>query len=108
MSIQAQTNAIIGTAAAGAAMAGKGIKKMAVGKGVKPMGGGGDDINVSPIANGELAAKKAALARKQLQAHINNLYNNKELSAKAKTRRLGKIVDDYTGGLKDGTKTSGK
>lgn len=39
--------------------------------------------------------KMAAKARKEAQAKINAIYANKEISNKAKTRRLGKVMDEY-------------
>lgn len=39
--------------------------------------------------------KMAAKARKEAQAKINAIYANKEISNKAKTRRMGKVMDDY-------------
>lgn len=98
--IQGQVNGLIGTVAGAAAVGGK-----LAGKFSKTSdAGGGEDKNIAASVNGELAAKKAALARRQLQANINAIYANKELSNKAKTRRLGKLVDEYAGGKKDGTK----
>lgn len=44
--------------------------------------------------------KMAARARKNVQQKINAIYANKELSAKARTRRVGKIIDEYQGGGK--------
>lgn len=39
--------------------------------------------------------KMAAKARKEAQAKINAIYANKEISNKAKTRRMGKVMDEY-------------
>lgn len=44
--------------------------------------------------------KMAAKARKNVQQKINAIYANKELSAKARTRRVGKIIDEYQEGGK--------
>lgn len=40
-------------------------------------------------------AKMAARARRNVQVKINAIYSNKELSNKAKTRRMGKLIDEY-------------
>ena len=40
-------------------------------------------------------AKMAAKARKIAQQKINAIYQNKELSNKAKTRRMGVVMDEY-------------
>lgn len=40
-------------------------------------------------------AKMAAKARQIAQQKINAIYANKELSKKAKTQRIGKIIDAY-------------
>jgi hypothetical protein len=40
-------------------------------------------------------AKMAAKARRIAQQKINAIYANKELSNKARTRRIGKAIDEY-------------
>lgn len=40
-------------------------------------------------------AKMAAKARKEMQQKINTIYANKELSQKARTRRVGIAMDEY-------------
>lgn len=40
-------------------------------------------------------AKMAAKARKEMQQKINTIYANKELSQKARTRRVGVAIDEY-------------
>ena len=42
-------------------------------------------------------AKMAAKARKVAQQKINAIYANKEISGKAKTRRIGKVLDEMGG-----------
>jgi len=44
--------------------------------------------------------KMAAKARKKVQEKINAIYSNKDLSAKARTRRVGKIIEEYNEGGK--------
>ena len=45
--------------------------------------------------NSGIDMQMAAKARKEAQAKINAIYANKEISNKAKTRRMGKVMDDY-------------
>lgn len=45
-------------------------------------------------------AKMAAKARKTAQMKIKAIQANKELSEKARTRRIGKVLDEYIGGNK--------
>ena len=40
-------------------------------------------------------AKMAAKARRVAQQKINSIYTNKELSNKARTRRIGIVMDEY-------------
>ena len=40
-------------------------------------------------------AKMALKARKVAQQKINAIYANKELSNKARTRRMGQVMDEY-------------
>lgn len=40
-------------------------------------------------------AKMAAKARKTAQMKIKAIQSNKEISEKAKTRRIGKVIDEY-------------
>ena len=42
----------------------------------------------------------AAKARKNAQLKINAIVQNRELSQKAMTRRIGKVLDEYKGGKK--------
>lgn len=44
--------------------------------------------------------KMAAKARKEAQQKISAIVANKEISAKARTRRIGKVLDEYNGGGK--------
>ena len=48
-----------------------------------------------PSGSSGIDAKMAAKARKQMQEKINAIYANKELSAKARTRRVGVAMDEY-------------
>lgn len=41
-------------------------------------------------------AKMAAKARQVAQQKINAIYANKELSNKAKTQRIGKVMDEFS------------
>lgn len=45
-------------------------------------------------------AKMAAKARKTAQQKINAIMANKEISNKARTRRIGKVLDEYNKGGK--------
>lgn len=74
--IQGSINNMIGSVTAGIALGKK------LGKGVEQPKEGID-------------AKMAAKARRVAQQKINNIYANKELSDKARTRRLGVVMDDY-------------
>lgn len=42
-------------------------------------------------------AKMATKARRMAQQKINAIYANKEISSKAKTRRIGKVLDEMGG-----------
>lgn len=44
--------------------------------------------------------KMAAKARKEAQQKINAIMANKEISNKARTRRIGKVLDEYNKGGK--------
>lgn len=48
-----------------------------------------------PKEDSGIDAKMAAKARRNVQVKINAIYANRELSSKAKTRRMGKVIDDY-------------
>ena len=50
---------------------------------------------ISPSNDGDLASKKAEIARNNYKNQIRNMLANKELSDKAKSRRLGKMLDNY-------------
>lgn len=45
-------------------------------------------------------AKMAAKARLIAQQKIKTIINNKEISEKARSRRIGKVLDEFTGGNK--------
>lgn len=45
--------------------------------------------------NSGIDAKMAAKARKTAQMKIKAIQANKEISEKAKTRRIGKVIDEY-------------
>lgn len=74
-SMQRLTGTIIGSAAAVGTLASK--------AGAKEKDSGVD-------------AKMAAKARKIAQQKINAIYANKEISEKARTRRMGKVIDEYS------------
>ena len=84
MSAQSAMQGLAGTIVGGAATIAMGAKRLGAG-GNKPSGSGDSSIDM------QMAAK----ARKEAQAKINAIYANKEISNKAKTRRLGKVMDDY-------------
>ena len=87
MGAQSSLNAITGTVI-GSALA---ATKLAEGLGKEDKE---PKVNKPKEDNG-IDAKMAARARKNVQFKINAIYNNKELSNKAKTRRMGKVIDEY-------------
>lgn len=87
MGAQSSLNAITGTVIGGALAA----TKLAEGLGKEEKE---PKVNKPKEDNG-IDAKMAAKARRNVQVKINAIYNNKELSNKAKTRRMGKVIDDY-------------
>lgn len=90
MSAQSAMQGLAGTIVGGAATIAMGAKKLGAGdkdkKEVKPSGSKDSGIDM----------KMAIKARKNLQQKANAIYMNKEISNKAKTRRLGKALDEYT------------
>ena len=84
MSAQSAMQGLAGTIVGGAATIAMGAKKLGAG-GKMPSGSNNSGIDM------QMAAK----ARKEAQAKINAIYANKEISNKAKTRRMGKVMDDY-------------
>lgn len=84
MSAQSAMQGLAGTIVGGAATIAMGAKRLGAG-GNKPSGSSDSSIDM------QMAMK----ARKEAQAKINAIYANKEISKKAKTRRLGKVMDDY-------------
>ena len=84
MAIQGAINKLIGTAGAAATLAGKLSEK--------PESDTKSDSGVD--------AKMAAKARKTAQQKIKAIQANKEISDKAKTRRIGQVLDEYIGGKK--------
>lgn len=84
MSAQSAMQGLAGAIVGGAATIAMGAKKLGAG-GNKPSGSSDSGIDM------QMATK----ARKEAQAKINAIYANKEISNKAKTRRLGKVMDDY-------------
>ena len=84
MSAQSAMQGLAGTVIGGAATIAMGAKRL----------GAGDAKAAGPKDSG-IDMKMAAKARKEAQAKINAIYANKEISNKAKTRRLGKVMDDY-------------
>lgn len=93
MAIQGAINKLIGTAGAAVTLADK-------------LGGKEEpSAKDTPSAKGEsgkggIDAKMAAKARKTAQQKIKTIQANKELTEKAKTRRIGKVLDEYIGGNK--------
>lgn len=85
MSAQSAMQGLAGTIVGGAATIAMGAKKLGAGDAKKAAGPKDSGIDM----------KMAAKARKEAQAKINAIYANKEISNKAKTRRLGKVMDDY-------------
>lgn len=79
--IQSSLLGLVGTASAAAVSA---AKAMETEKEVKEAG---------------VDAKMAAKARKVAQQKINAIYANKELSDKARTRRMGVVMDEYNKAL---------
>lgn len=84
MAIQGAINKLIGTAGAAAALS----EKL------------GKDDKTPESKDSGVDAKMAAKARKTAQQKIKTIQANKELSEKAKTRRIGKVLDEYIGGNK--------
>ena len=86
MAIQGAINRLIGTAGAAATLAGKLSDK-------KP------SLDPKSSESG-VDAKMAAKARKVAQQKIKTIQANKEISDMAKTRRIGKVLDEFMGGKK--------
>lgn len=86
MGIQSSINRLIGTAGAGALAATK------ISEGLKKEGAFKADSKASGID-----AKMAAKARKTAQQKIKAIQANKALSEKAKTRWIGKVLDEMGG-----------
>lgn len=97
MSAQSAMQGLAGTVIGGAVGLTQGAAKFKKElKGMKSNEGGSPvKSGVSPSNDGELAVKKAAIARNNYKSQIKNMLANKELSDKAKSRRLGKILDSY-------------
>lgn len=89
MAIQSSINKIIGTAATAATIASK------LGNEKEPKAPKEEVKNTSGKD-----AKMAAKARKVAQQKIKTIINNKEISEKARSRRIGKVLDEFTGGNK--------
>lgn len=82
MAIQGAINRLIGTAGAAVTLADKlGSKPEVKSPEVKEPSG--------------IDAKMAQKARRIAQQKINTIYANKDLSNKAKTRRMGQVIDEY-------------
>lgn len=83
MGLQSGINRLIGTAGAAVTLADK--------------LGSGSKQPTEPKAGKEsgVDAKMALKARKVAQQKINAIYANKELSNKARTRRMGQVMDEY-------------
>lgn len=84
--VQGAFNRVIGTAAAAATLSGKLSDKKS---------GLNQKLN-KPGVDAQMAAK----ARKVAQQKIKTIQSNKEISDKAKTRRIGKVLDEFVGGNK--------
>lgn len=86
MAIQSAINRLIGTAGAATALAGKFNKQQ---------------LNVSTSEKDSgVDAQMAKRARMIAQQKIKTIQANKEISDKAKTRRIGKVLDEFKGGNK--------
>ena len=55
----------------------------------------GKSKETEPKADSGIDAKMAAKARRTAQQKINAIYANNSLSQKARTRRMGKVMDEY-------------
>jgi hypothetical protein len=84
MGMQSAVNKLIGTAGAATILASK------LSEGSKEP----EEPKAAKVKKG-IDAKMAAKARRIAQQKINTIYANKELSNKAKTRRIGKVMDEY-------------
>lgn len=84
MGLQSGINRLIGTAGAAVTLAdklGSDSKQPTEPKASKDAG---------------IDAKMALKARKVAQQKINAIYENRELSNKARTRRMGQVIDEYS------------
>lgn len=86
MPIQSAINRLIGTAGAAATLASKLGNKT--------------DASTPNTKESGVDAAMAAKARRVAQQKIKTIQANKEISDKAKTRRIGKVLDEYIGGNK--------
>lgn len=90
MAIQSAINRLIGTAGAATALAGKFNEK--------------DTKKITNTSTSEkesgVDAQMAKRARMIAQQKIKTIQANKEISDKAKTRRIGKVLDEFRGGTK--------
>lgn len=80
MAIQGAINRLIGTAGAAATLAGKLSTK--------------ENTNTNTKEEG-IDAKMAVKARKIAQQKIKTIQANQEISDRAKTLRIGKVLDEY-------------
>ena len=87
MAIQSAINRLIGTAGAATALAGKFNKKQQI------------NVSTSEKDSG-VDAQMAKRARMIAQQKIKTIQANKEISDQAKTRRIGKVLDEFKGGNK--------
>lgn len=92
MSAQSSLNAITGSVIGGALAIGK------MTEGLDKFGLDSEPEKQNVKKSSGIDAKMAQKARKQMQAKINAIYANKEISNKARTRRVGKVLDEYQGG----------
>lgn len=82
MNAQAELNKIIGSVTSG------------IGTAIKANEEFGTAIKTGKPISG-IDAKMALKARKVAKQKINAIYANKELSNKARTRRIGQVMDEY-------------
>ena len=85
MSVQSSINSVINTVGVGIGI----TKKLAEDSAKKSI------PTDAKVKESGIDAKMAAKARRMAQQKINAIYENKELSNKARTRRMGLVIDEY-------------
>lgn len=83
MGLQSGINRLIGTAGAAVTLADKLSSESK------------QPTELKTVKQPGVDAKMALKARKVAQQKINAIYANKELSNKARTRRMGQVMDEY-------------